>query len=70
MVCFVKVRSVDCIVCWIFHRFNLEWKTHTLQLLHKRLDITPRNGRTSDLRDGITRQPGLSDVPRNLHNVH
>src|ERR1700736_2405643 len=32
MVCFVNVESVDRIVCSIFQRFNLEWKTRTLNL--------------------------------------
>jgi len=30
MVCFVNVESVDRIICSIFQRFNLEWKTLTL----------------------------------------
>jgi len=32
MVCFVNVESVDRIIYSIFQRFNLEWKTHTLNL--------------------------------------
>jgi putative transposase len=32
MVCFVNVASVDRILYSIFHRFNLEWKTRTLNL--------------------------------------
>ena len=32
MVCFVNVESVDRIIYSIFHRFNLEWKTRTLNL--------------------------------------
>ena len=32
MVCFVNVQSVDRIVYSIFQRFNLEWKTRTLNL--------------------------------------
>lgn len=31
MVCFVNVGSVDRIIYSIFHRFNLEWQTHTLR---------------------------------------
>src|SRR5271169_2325232 len=31
MVCFVNVQSVDRIICSIFQRFNLEWKTRTLR---------------------------------------
>jgi transposase-like protein len=31
MVCFVNVGSVDRIIYSIFHRFNLEWETHTLR---------------------------------------
>jgi hypothetical protein len=30
MVCFVNVESVDRIIYSIFQRFNLEWKTRTL----------------------------------------
>ncbi len=33
MVCFVNVASVDRILYSIFQRFNLEWKTRTLNLL-------------------------------------
>jgi hypothetical protein len=33
MVCFVNVESVDRIIDSIFQRFNLEWKTRTLNLL-------------------------------------
>ncbi len=40
MVCFVNVASVDRIIYSIFHRFNLEWKTRTLNLFTKQLDIT------------------------------
>jgi putative transposase len=32
MVCFVNVQSVDRIIYSIFHRFNLEWKTRTLEV--------------------------------------
>jgi transposase-like protein len=32
MVCFVNVESVDRIIFSIFQRFNLEWKTRTLNL--------------------------------------
>jgi transposase-like protein len=32
MVCFVNVKSVDRIIYSIFQRFNLEWKTRTLNL--------------------------------------
>ena len=32
MVCFVNVKSVDRIIYSIFHRFNLEWKTRTLEV--------------------------------------
>ncbi len=32
MVRFVNVQSVDRIIYSIFHRFNLEWKTRTLNL--------------------------------------
>ena len=32
MVCFANVASVDRIIYSIFHRFNLEWKTRTLNL--------------------------------------
>jgi len=32
MVCFVNVESVDRIIYPIFQRFNLEWKTRTLNL--------------------------------------
>ena len=32
MVCFVNVGSVDRIIYSIFQRFNLEWKTRTLNL--------------------------------------
>ncbi|MGA9392058.1 MAG: transposase [Candidatus Sulfotelmatobacter sp.] len=32
MVCFVNVASVDRIIYSIFQRFNLEWKTRTLNL--------------------------------------
>ena len=32
MVCFVNVESVDRIIYSIFQRFNLEWKTRTLNL--------------------------------------
>jgi len=32
MVCFVNVQSVDRIIYSIFQRFNLEWKTRTLNL--------------------------------------
>jgi putative transposase len=32
MVCFVNVQSVDRIIYSIFYRFNLEWKTRTLQV--------------------------------------
>jgi len=32
MVCFVNVESVDRIIYSIFHRFNLDWKTRTLNL--------------------------------------
>jgi transposase-like protein len=31
-VCFVNVQSVDRIIYSIFQRFNLEWKTRTLNL--------------------------------------
>lgn len=33
MVCFVNVESVDRIIYSIFQRFNLEWKTRTLNLI-------------------------------------
>jgi hypothetical protein len=33
MVCLVNVESVDRIIDSIFQRFNLEWKTRTLNLL-------------------------------------
>ena len=32
MVCFVNMQSVDRILYSIFQRFNLEWKTRTLNL--------------------------------------
>ncbi len=32
MMCFVNVESVDRIIYSIFYRFNLEWKTRTLNL--------------------------------------
>lgn len=32
MVCFVNVQSVDRIIYSIFNRFNLEWKTLTLEV--------------------------------------
>ena len=32
MVCFVNVESVDRIIYSIFQRFNLTWKTRTLNL--------------------------------------
>ena len=32
MVCFVNVASVDRIIYSIFHRFNLEWRNHTLRV--------------------------------------
>jgi putative transposase len=32
MVCFVNVQSVDRIIYSIFHRFNLQWKTRTLEV--------------------------------------
>jgi transposase-like protein len=32
MVCFVNVESVDRIIYSIFQRFNLEWKSRTLNL--------------------------------------
>ena len=32
MVCFVNVQSVDRIIYSIFYRFNLEWKTRTLEV--------------------------------------
>jgi hypothetical protein len=32
MVCFVNVESGDRIICSIFQRFNLEWKSRTLKL--------------------------------------
>ena len=32
MACFVNVESVDRIIYSIFRRFNLEWKTCTLEL--------------------------------------
>ena len=32
VVCFVNVESVDRIIYSIFQRFNLEWKTRTLNL--------------------------------------
>ena len=32
MVCFVNVQSIDRIIYSIFHRFNLEWKTRTLEV--------------------------------------
>ncbi len=32
MVCFVNVKSVDRIIYSIFYRFNLEWKTRTLDV--------------------------------------
>jgi len=32
MVCFVNVQSVDRIIYSIFCRFNLEWKTRTLEV--------------------------------------
>jgi putative transposase len=31
MVCFVNVGSVDRIIYSIFHKFNLQWETHTLR---------------------------------------
>ena len=34
MVCFVNVQSVDRIIYSIFQRFNLEWKTRTLNLFY------------------------------------
>jgi hypothetical protein len=40
MVCFVNVESVDRIIYSIFQRFNLEWKTRTLNLFTQQLDIT------------------------------
>ena len=32
LVCFVNVQSIDRIIYSIFQRFNLEWKTRTLNL--------------------------------------
>jgi transposase-like protein len=32
MVCFANVQSVDRIICSIFQRFNLEWKTRILRV--------------------------------------
>jgi transposase-like protein len=32
MVCLVNLKSVDRIIYSIFHRFNLEWKTRTLEV--------------------------------------
>jgi len=32
MVCFVNVQSIDRIIYSIFYRFNLEWKTRTLEV--------------------------------------
>jgi len=32
MVCFVNVQSADRIIYSIFHRFNLQWKTRTLEV--------------------------------------
>ena len=32
VVCFVNVQSVDRIIYSIFYRFNLEWKTRTLEV--------------------------------------
>jgi putative transposase len=32
MVCFVNVQSVDRIIYSIFYRFNLQWKTRTLEV--------------------------------------
>jgi transposase-like protein len=37
MVCFVNVKSMDHIIYSIFYSFNLEWKTRTLEVLHKRV---------------------------------
>jgi transposase-like protein len=41
MVCFVNVESVDRIIYSIFQRFNRGWKTRTLNLFTKQLDVTP-----------------------------
>jgi hypothetical protein len=40
MVCFVNVESVDRIIYSIFQRFNLEWKTRTLNLFTQAADGT------------------------------
>lgn len=39
MVCFVNVQNVERIIYYIFQRFNLEWKTRTLHLFTKELDV-------------------------------
>ncbi|HEY6303128.1 MAG TPA: transposase, partial [Terriglobales bacterium] len=40
MVCFVNVESVDRIIYSIFQRFNLEWKSRTLNLFTQAADVT------------------------------
>jgi transposase-like protein len=40
MVVFTNVESVDRIIYAIFSRFNEDWKNHTLNVLHKQLDVT------------------------------
>ena len=40
MVCFVDVESVDRIIYSIFHRFNLEWRTRTLNLFTECAPLT------------------------------
>jgi hypothetical protein len=36
----LNLKSVDRIIYSVFYSFNLEWKTRTLEVLHKLLDIT------------------------------
>jgi putative transposase len=47
MVCFVNVESVDRIIYSIFQRFNLEWKTRTLNLFTQASLTSPPCGKYS-----------------------
>ena len=40
MAVFRNVESVDPIIYAVFSRFNQDWKSHTLNHLHKQLDVT------------------------------
>ncbi len=44
IVCFVNVKRVDRIIYSVFQRLNLEWKTRTLEFLHKQRDVTVEMG--------------------------